>query len=594
MSLPAPERALAKPSGYPTYQEIVSYLAQCAGLFPELCRVYPIGRSYQGREILCCELTAAASGPAAGKPAYHIDANHHAGEVTGCATALYTIWYLLSRYGSDPEVRRLLDEGAFYVIPRVAVDGSELYLTTPHSLRSSVRPYPEAEDRPGLHPADIDGDGQILAMRVPDPHGSWRVSADDDRLMVRRRPGESGGAYYRIYTEGLIKDYNGVEVEAAPPRWGLDYNRNYPGTWAPEHVQRGAGEFPASEPETRTIVEFMARHPNIFAAMSHHTMGGMILRPHCTKPDERLPGADLAALKVLGELGLETMGYPTWSIYEEFTVDRDRPPVGSWMDWAYDLLGTLPLATELWDMAGHAGLPKRKPKETMALPSEQREADQLALLRWNDRALAGRGFFRWRPFQHPQLGPVDLGGWNPKFVYQNPPPELLEGECHKATVFTLQHAAMAPRLRVTAFSAEELGPATGAAAAGGGQAGPTGPGPRLYRVRAVLHNQGYLPTYITQQARQTGIARPLRVRLAAAGPGDGPANPPGPFRVVAGRADQEIEHLPGHGGATFAFGYSTPNSQRLLEWVVAAAPGTRLVLTASSPKCGVTQGQIVL
>jgi murein tripeptide amidase MpaA len=590
------------------YQEIVDYLAECQRTYPELCRVYPIGRSYQGRDILCCELTASATGPAAEKPAYHIDANHHAGEVTGCATALYTIWHLLSRYGSDPEATRLLDEQAFYVIPRVAVDGSEVYLTTPETLRSSVRPYPEVEEKPGLYPADIDGDGQILAMRVVDPHGSWKVSPHDDRLMVRRAPGESGGTYYRIYTEGLVREYNGVEIQAAPPKWGLDFNRNYPGTWAPEHIQRGAGEFPASEPEIRTLVEFMHGHPNIFAAMSHHTHGGMILRSHCAKPDDKLPRADLAAMKHLGELGMQTMGYPMWSIYEEFTVDKDRPPVGSWMDWAYDLLGALPLATELWDMAQHAGLPKLKPKESAELTHAQREKDQLAMLRWNDRVLAGRGFVRWRRFEHPQLGAVELGGWAPKFVYQNCPPELLEGECHKATAFTLQHAAMAPRLRITGLSAQPLGaggvagapgsdagaPGCDAGAMGCGDpaesmAGRAGGSRRLYKLSAVLHNQGYLPTNITAHAKQAKIAKPLLVELAAGNQGGGAG-----FEVVAGRAKQEIEHLPGYGSAAFAWGYSTPETQRLLEWVVAAAPGTVVTVAVSSPKCGVIRGMIVL
>ncbi len=360
---------LTKPHGYPLYGDIADFLAECRRIYPGLCQVYPVGKSHLGRDILCCELTCEGTGAGKDKPAYYIDANHHAGEVTGAATALYTIWYLLTNYGTDELCTRLLNEQVFYVVPRVAVDGSEVYLTTPETLRSSVRPYPETEEKPGLYPADIDGDGHILVMRVRDESGPWKVSREDPRLMVRRAPGEKGGVYYRLYSEGLIREWEGVEIKAAPPKWGLDFNRNYPGTWAPESVQPGAGPYPASEPEVRTVVEFMAGHPNIAGAMSYHTMGGMILRSHCAKPDERLPRADLAAMKRLAETGMRHTGYPTWSIYEEFTVDKERPPIGSWMDWAYDLNGILPMAIELWDMAQHAGLPKRKPKENMELSS---------------------------------------------------------------------------------------------------------------------------------------------------------------------------------------------------------------------------------
>ncbi|MDP2871899.1 MAG: M14 family metallopeptidase [Bacillota bacterium] len=565
---------LRRPQGYPVYQEIAGFLEQCATAHPELCTVYSIGRSHGGRDILCCELTARATGPGRDKPAYHLDANHHAGEVTGSAAALYTIWYVLTRYGQDEAVTRLLDEQVLYVVPRVAVDGAEVYLTTPEMMRSSVRLYPEAEEKEGLYAADIDSDGHILTMRQEDPNGSWKVSAKDDRLMIRRAPGESGGQYYRLYVEGLIRDYDGVSVRPAPAKWGLDFNRNYPGTWAPEHVQAGAGPYPGSEPEVRSIIEFVAAHPNIVGAMSHHTMGGMVLRPHCAKPDEKLPRGDVAVLKALSEIGDRLIGYPTWSIYEEFTVDKDRPPVGSWMDWMYDLNGVLPLATELWDMNQHAGLPKRKPKEMMELSSDEIEAVGLAQLTWNDRVLAGTGFVRWRQFRHPQLGPVELGGWLPKTVRQNPPPGLLEGECHRATVFTLAHAAVAPRLRITSCEAEGIG--TGA------------DGKTLYKVTAVLENQGYLPTNVTQQAIVMKTAKPLQVRLSAP---DG-----GELAFVSGKARTEPDHLPGHAVGLSAHGFlsGAPEGRKRLEWAVKARPGQVLRIEAGSDKCGRRSREITL
>src|SRR5438477_8716776 len=134
-------------SHYYKYDEIRDFLDDVAREYPKLVSVSSIGKSYEGRDIILATLTNRETGPATEKPAYWIDANTHAGEVTGGAVALYTIWYAASQYGQDEQVTRLLDDHALYILPRIAVDGVEKYLTTPHSLRSSTRRYPYEEDR---------------------------------------------------------------------------------------------------------------------------------------------------------------------------------------------------------------------------------------------------------------------------------------------------------------------------------------------------------------------------------------------------------------------------------------------------------------
>jgi murein tripeptide amidase MpaA len=69
-----------------------------------------------------------------------VDGNTHAGEVTGSMAALYLIEHLLENYGSDDLVTRLLDEQAFYVLPRLSPDGAERYLTTPHTCAPTPAP----------------------------------------------------------------------------------------------------------------------------------------------------------------------------------------------------------------------------------------------------------------------------------------------------------------------------------------------------------------------------------------------------------------------------------------------------------------------
>jgi murein tripeptide amidase MpaA len=180
-------------SHYFKYDELVGFLRTMVEAFPTLITTEIIGKSYDGRDIPIALVTNQATGPALEKPGYWIDANTHAGEVTGSAVALYTIHHLLTRYGSDAQVTRLLDEYVVYVLPRITVDGSEKYLTTPHMLRSSVRLYPYEDERDGLQRADVNGDDRILQMRVKDENGAWKVSEKDPRVMRRREPDDFGG-----------------------------------------------------------------------------------------------------------------------------------------------------------------------------------------------------------------------------------------------------------------------------------------------------------------------------------------------------------------------------------------------------------------
>src|SRR5690606_17438956 len=116
----------------------------------------------------------------------------------------------------------------------------------------------------------------MLTMRVPDPNGPWKPHPDDPRLMVRRDPTERGGTYYRIFSEGLIENYDGMLIEPKPLKERLDLNRNFPSNWRQEFEQSGAGPYPTSEPEVHAVVDFIARHPNIGNAVTFHTWSGVI------------------------------------------------------------------------------------------------------------------------------------------------------------------------------------------------------------------------------------------------------------------------------------------------------------------------------
>ncbi len=534
------------------YAEIKSYLEQAVRDYPKLCSLSAIGKSYEGRDIWCLTVTNSATGPAEDKPAMYIDGNIRTGEVTG-SHVCYTIRHLLGGYGADGEVTKLLDTRAFYIIPRINPDGAELYLTTPTMLRSSVRPYPEEEEKDGLRAEDVNGDGMILQMRVEDANGPWKVSENDPRLMILRNPDDEEGTFYRIYPEGKIYGEPGVPLEVAPTKYGLDINRNFPANWT--LGQSGAGPYPLSEPETRSMAEFILAHPNIGAIQAYHTTGGVIYRAFCNKGDDKMIPADLRLFKLIGLRGEEITSYKCMPASHG---DMAATRAGIFIDWVYEHRGIIGYTTELWDMMGRAGADKKK--EMRDKTPKDIEDDQLKLLAWQDEALEGKGFVNWTPFDHPQLGKVEIGGWVPKTVRQNAPPgKFLEEECEKNCKFTMKHALTTPLVRVAETKGERVGDG-------------------VYRLTAVVRNLGYLATNLTAQAKKVGVAKPVEVVVCLPEGGE----------FVLGKEKTEVGDLEGRSAATFSpWGIGGgPKQEKQLEWVVKAKAGSTVTLTAGCPTGG--------
>jgi len=172
---------------YYCYDDLTRLLHDYATEFPDLVQVESIGQSYEGRDIWLATVTNSAAGPAGEKPALWIDGNIHASEVSPSSACLYFIDWLTTGYGQDAAISQVLDSRAFYICPRVNPDGAEWALADkPKIIRSSTRPYPyDEEPIDGLAQEDMDGDGRMLTIRVPDPNGSWKVSPDEPRLLVQ-------------------------------------------------------------------------------------------------------------------------------------------------------------------------------------------------------------------------------------------------------------------------------------------------------------------------------------------------------------------------------------------------------------------------
>ncbi|MBA3824941.1 MAG: carboxypeptidase [Ktedonobacterales bacterium] len=546
------------------FDELTQHLRAMVAARPQLASLESFGSSTEGREMWLVTLTNGATGPALAKPGYWIDGNTHAGEVVGSTACLYTIWWWLHEYGHDPRITDLIDHQTTYIAPRLCPDGAEYYLTTPYHIRSNTRRYPYPEARDGLEEADIDGDGRILLMRRIDPHGAWKASTSDPRVMRPRDFDETGGTYYTLLPEGTIRNYDGWRYEIAPKPYGIDMNRNYPHQWAGRDEEPGGGPYPLSEAEVRAEMDAWRARPNINGQYTYHSTGGVLLRPFSTQSDEALPTEDLAVYKHFGGRGQAITGYRHASTYHEFRYDPKGVTHGGADDSGYDLFGWFAFTPELWDLPNEAGINDRK---WIEWDRSHPEEDDLAIMRWNDAQLGDAGFVDWHPFEHSQLGPVEIGGFPYKTVEQNPPPQYMRGILEKHAAFTLSLALASPRLALPRTAVTRLGEDT-------------------WQITVLLENQGFLPTDTSRQARKRQVVRPISVTLDLPEGAD----------ILAGKQRMEVGQLEGRAQALDRLlGVDNPAARSArIDWTLRAALGTEVALTAAAERAGTVHATLTL
>ena len=553
---------------YRDFAELEVFLQDVAEQYPERTSLSSLGKSYQGRDLWMLTVTNFETGPPESKPALWVDGGIDSDEVVSTEAALGLIHRLVT--SDETHIKELLDRITFYIMPNVIPDMSELH------HRSPIRPHdstmkPWDEDNDGLFdedpPEDLDGDNEALRMRVKDPVGRWVIDEKDDRLMRRRKLGDTG-PFYSLYGEGIDNDGDGKYGEDWPG--GIDPNRNYPGNWSAS--QNGAGPYPGSEVELRVSLDFIQDHPNIAASQHLHSSGGVILRPPSV-PDLKLPEPDRALYLAVAEKGLEVTEYPlATSVYDwnwprgskntkrgqlwrdkngeikgtdaaqfggnfyGLSPDEDNyAAYGGSIDGMYLLFGVLSFANEIYTFG------------------EDTDGDgtitALERLAFQDEHMGGRVFKPWTPYDHPELGAVEIGGWR-KFGQNNPLSAELPREVERNVDFMILQASILPHLDITRLEQEMLDEG-------------------IYRIKATVANLGFQPTELMIR-RQSGRATPVKAGIELE---DG--------LILSEKALVDVGHLNGQ-------------SEQDISWLLRADPGTEVVVKANHPKAGFIQKTLTL
>lgn len=459
---------------YYSYDEWTRIMHDMAEQYSHLASVESIGKSRMGRDQYVMTITQSETGEHHAKTAMWVDGAIHGNEVNGITCSLYLAWYLLTRYDYDPYVHDLVNSFTFYILPGLNVDANDSFVrypNTPHNPRETYRP--EDNDGDGLYDEDqtedVDGDGELSYMYREDPAGDLRLSEDGRRFVRVEEDNYPGMRFTRIGPEGFDNDGDGLINE--DDIGGPDPNRNFPYGW-----NMAAGNpYPLSEPCTRNVFEFQLSHPNIFASFHYHNTGRLIMfqAPPALRDQGEGSGSFASrnrqsAEERLAELRKENKyaQYFDRRVSPDYQHDMDvqtaivttgarilknyRPVIGGLSGQAhaatYYMMGAYAYLIELWGT----------PVFDIDINQDGRASDE-EYMEWIDTEMTGSGWIIPHRVDHPDLGPIWIGGSAKKHMQRTPPDRYMQMEADKNAKFVLYCASQFPRVELDKPMLTDLG-----------------------------------------------------------------------------------------------------------------------------------------
>jgi len=187
-------------------------------------------------------------------------------------------------------------------------------------------------------------------------------------------------------------------------------------------------------------------------------------------------------------------------------------------------------------------MPKPKGKEG-AKPKEK------ALLAFSDKELGGKGFVEWKPYKHPTLREVEIGGPVP-YVSNTPPPAMIMNLLKGQVPWVFELTEKIARIRINKTKVEPIGKG-------------------LYRVSAWIGNTGYLP-YPTAMGIRNNRILPVIVTLEGNN-----------YRIIEGKKRSSVKKIGG---------YKT----HMLSWIIQAEKPVKLKIKATTSIASSDSKQIEL
>lgn len=416
-------------------------------------------------------------------------------------------------------------------------------------MRGNDRPVDDDRDRlfDEDGPEDLDGDGHITTIRLPDPAGEWTPHPEEPRLLVelsKDLPRSEGR--FRLFSEGTDNDDpesgdgalgDGLINEDGPG--GAGPARNFPHAF-PEHLD-SSGRHPLSEPESRSIADAILSEAGTVLVIALSDFDGVRGKADSgnppggrpRKPSMKIDPDDVALFKELTAKAREHLNL-TDKESRKWTY-----PGGHVAGWAYFHLGIPAIAIPVRSQ------PPTPEGEDPAPPGDEFARDR-AWLAHSDLHPQLQGFIPWHAIENrPQhLEGGQIGGFRPGFR------ELLRSEEQAAWGKGLLNllgdlCAELPRVAISALSDRKIGDG-------------------IYILDAWVTDTTRWPQR-TAQARRNRHVLPGRVTISVDG------------GSVMGQGKFPRNLAPGDAGGV-----------RHLEWIINAPEGTRVTVRVTTELAGTT------
>jgi len=222
-------------------------------------KLHTIANSPGGREVLMIEISPETDSEQKSMPAIFVVANLEGTIPISTEAALYLAETVID---SNAAVNK-----SWYILPNGNPDAAAHYFESP-LVQDARNDKPHNDDMDEIVDEDgwedLNGDGFITRMRVPDPTGEWMPVEGDPRLMKKADPSKGEKGIYTLYTEGTDNDNDGKYNEDGPG--GVNVNLNFPHLFK-DFTETG-GAWPGSTPEVYGIFEFVFNHPEIAMTFS--------------------------------------------------------------------------------------------------------------------------------------------------------------------------------------------------------------------------------------------------------------------------------------------------------------------------------------
>ncbi|MFC2154984.1 M14 family metallopeptidase [Acidobacteriota bacterium] len=467
---------------YYTLDMVAEALKKLHKTFPTLTKLEVVNKSEEGRPLYCMTVNNPKTGKELDKPGILVDGNIHGNEIQGGEVCLYILDYLLENYGTNKELTALVDKNCFYVLPVINPDGRYHFLAEEKQPDSSNRGLRRPHDDDGDDlldedmDDDLDGDGSICRMRKRDPEGFYTKDPEDPRILVPVKPGKKG-QWTLLDSEGIDNDGDGFINEDGESF--VDPNRNWGYNWNPHYVQHGAGDYPFSGVGLKAMARYIRKRTNICLYWSFHNTGGMFLRGPALKAEGEYPRQDVEIYDFIDWQGERmTPGYRyivLWKdLYETY---------GDSLSWMTNINGAFGFVAELF-MVKHETFKTLKEKKAAEMKAKEEGAMegifgngtevQKKRLKFNDHLTQGELFKPWKPFKHPTLGDIEIGGWT-KLSSRISHPFMLKDLVHRNASVVLFSAKHTPEVKMQIFEIKKIGK-------------------DLFRVRVRLENKKAIPS----------------------------------------------------------------------------------------------------